>query len=223
MAGGVPELVIFDCDGVLVDSEPLALRSLREGLSELGLAMSEREAHDRFVGRSWKSISEDIEDLLGRPVPEGWNERRKARDTALFEAELQPIPGVADVLALLQGAGIPVCVASSGRPEKIRSSLGLTDLRSWFGENLFSASMVEHGKPAPDLFLLAAREMGFEPGVCAVIEDSVPGVTGAVAAGMTVFAYAADPLADREALAAKGATLFSTMAELPGLLGLTAH
>lgn len=214
-----PGLIIFDCDGVLVDSEPLAIRSLLEGMEDLGLAMGADEARRVFVGLSWKSVLAEIEQRLGGPVPEGWSEGRRARDRALFEAELEAVPGVRAVLQHLQTQGQPICVASSGLPEKIRFSLTLTDLIGFFADDrIFSASMVARGKPHPDLFEHAAQICGVAPADCVVIEDSVPGATGAVAAGMRVLAYGGDPLSDHAGLAEAGGLVFRAMADLPALL-----
>ncbi len=215
-------LVIFDCDGVLVDSEPLANRALQQNLERLGLSMTYEEVRQRFLGLSWARVCEIIEEMLGRPLPEGWLEDQRAHDRALFKAHLQPIPGVRDVVETVRARGLSYCVASSGEVDKMQFTLGLTGLLPLFEDVLFSATMVTRGKPHPDLFLLAAERMGQAPEHCAVIEDSVNGVTGARAAGMTVYAFAGDPMADRSGLEKAGGLLFDRMADLPGLLGLEA-
>jgi HAD superfamily hydrolase (TIGR01509 family) len=208
------ELVIFDCDGVLVDSEPISNRVFTSALHELGFDWSYLEVCRRFIGRSMASCMLEIEQESGRPVPEGFLEKLQARTFAAFrEEKLQAVTGIPQLLDRLE---IPFCVASSGDPEKMRTTLGLTGLLPRFADRLFSAVQVEHGKPAPDLFLLAARSCGAAPERCVVIEDSVAGVQAGVAAGMNVLGYIAGPSgAD---LAAYGATVFESMDDVPGLL-----
>ena len=206
------ELVIFDCDGVLVDSERLAVRTEVEVLAALGWPLSERDVIERFVGRSPGYMRSAIEHQLGHPID--FDRLFMQRHDEVFERELQAVDGVAALLDALTG---PVCVASSGTPERIRHSLELVGLADRFGDRIFSASEVAHGKPAPDLFLHAAATMGAEPARCAVIEDSVPGVEAGCAAGMTVFAYAGG-VTDAAALARPGATVVESMSSLVGLL-----
>lgn len=191
--GAALDGVIFDCDGVLVDSEPIANRVLVEVLGEHGLALTLEESMRTFVGRSWTSCLQIIAERMGREPPPVLTTTFRARLRAAFERELRPVDGVADALDRI---ALPVCVASSGEPEKIRRSLALTGLRERFGEALFSASEVARGKPAPDLFLHAAERMGFHPERTLVVEDSVPGVQAGVAAGMLTVAYARDGEAD---------------------------
>jgi HAD superfamily hydrolase (TIGR01509 family) len=179
------DLVIFDCDGVLVDSERLAVRTEAEVLSALGWPLSESEIIERFVGRSAAYMHQEIERELGRPVD--WDSEFENRYRAVFERELVPVAGIVDALERIT---VPTCVASSASLDKMRFTLGLTGLLGRFGDRLFCADEVEHSKPAPDVFLHAARRMGAPPGRCAVIEDSVSGVAAAVAAKMRVFAYA---------------------------------
>jgi len=205
------DLVIFDCDGVLVDSEPLANQALSEGLADLGLSMSVAETRRAFLGLSWRDCVAKIETLTGRRVPEDFTDRMTARDKELFEAHLQPVPGVRAVVEALQERGMPFCVASSGAVEKIRMTLGLTRLLPFFEGKIFSAKMVANGKPAPDVFLLAAQTMGAAPQRCLVIEDSPNGVRGAVAAGMTVLGYAGDPETDAQELERLGARAITRM------------
>ncbi len=198
-------LVIFDCDGVLVDSEPIANALLARYVTDLGLPMTREESIDAFMGRSWAAGVELIEERIGRPVPDDFDERYHADLQAAFERELKAVRGIE---AALDAIHEPRCVASSGTHERIRNSLRLTGLIDRFPDDtIFSAEDVEHGKPAPDLFLHAAASMGFEPGDCVVIEDSPAGVEAARAAGMTVLGYGVE--AD---------TTFSSMDELPGLL-----
>jgi len=203
--------VIFDCDGVLVDSEPISNRVLAEALTGIGLPMTAEESTTTFMGRSWASLVEIVEGRLGRAVPADLRARYLDRIFAAFERELQPVPGIA---AALDRIALPWCVASSSSHEKMRFTLGHTGLLERFEGRLFSATEVTQGKPAPDLFLHAAARMGWAPEQCAVVEDSAAGVQAALAAGMTALAYAGrtDP-----ALLA-GARVFTRMAELPALL-----
>lgn len=207
-------LLIFDCDGVLVDSEPLANQVLHEHLRELGLKISLEDSSRTFTGLSMSASVAIIEEMLGRDVPENFVSRLRASTARAFAHGLGPVRGIETALALVDG---PVCVASSGSHGKIRLSLKLTGLRRWFPDNvIFSAEDVRRGKPAPDLFLHAAAAMGVAPRRCSVVEDSVPGVTAARAAGMRVFGYA-ERTAPR-ALEAAGAKVFTRMEELAGLL-----
>ncbi|WP_199698926.1 HAD family hydrolase [Oleomonas cavernae] len=213
-----PSLVIFDCDGVLVDSEGPANRCLGEAVTALGLPMDEAGSRAQFVGLSMTSVMARIEAMTGRPLPAGWLAALQAKTYACFRAELQAIPGVRAAIERILAAGIATCVASSGSPDKMELTLGLTGLRPLFGDRLFSAVQVARGKPAPDLFLLAARRMGLAPEATVVVEDSVPGVTGAVAAGMRALGFARDT--DAALLAAAGAETFDDMGALPRLIGL---
>lgn len=179
-------LLIFDCDGVLVDSENIALRILSETMGEYGTAMSVEACRDAFMGRHNADIVRGMEARVGRPLP-GEAGRLRDRMLARMARELQPIPGVADVLRRLHG---PRCVASSSDPERLRLTLGWTGLLPFFGEAIFSGVDVPRGKPAPDLFLHAAASMGVAPGDAIVIEDSVLGVQAGVAAGMRVIGFA---------------------------------
>ncbi len=208
--------VIFDCDGVLVDSEPLANRVLAETLTELGVPMSPEESVRRFMGRSWATV----EAYTAGRAP-GLRERYEERLFAAFAAELHAVPGVEAVLEGLAASGVPTCVASSGSPDKIAFTLGHTGLARFFEERVFSASEVAHGKPAPDLFLHAAERMGWEPGRVTVVEDSAPGVQAGRAAGMRVLGYAGG-LTDAATLRLAGADVtFGAMEALPGLLAPT--
>jgi HAD superfamily hydrolase (TIGR01509 family) len=196
---------------VLVDSEPASNRVLAEMLSEFGLPMTAEQTVAAFLGRSWATVSEHVLREAGRPLPDDFHDRYLEAMFAAFEAELAPVPGVVQALDAI---ALENCVASSGPPEKIRWTLGHTGLLDRFEGRIFSATEVEHGKPAPDLFLHAATTMGWEPGDCAVVEDSGAGVRAALAAGMTPFGYAAvTPAAQLE-----GARVLTDMAELPRLL-----
>ena len=210
-------LVIFDCDGVLVDSEPIALRILQERLAALGLHKPDREVVDRFVGRSLAATRETVEQYLGGPVPEGWLEGFAAAVRDAHETQLRPVDGVVEALAGLDELGVPACVASSGTHAKIGHSLALVGLADRFAGRVFSATDVAHGKPAPDLFLHAAAVCGAEPAGCLVVEDSRYGVQAARAAGMRAFGYAGG-LTRADRLAGPGTRVFADMLELPGLL-----
>jgi HAD superfamily hydrolase (TIGR01509 family) len=191
-----PELVIFDCDGVLVDSEPISMRVLLETLATAGLQLDVETAYARFLGTSMKSICAKLAREDGIELDETALELLRRRLHAAFRAELQPIPGVA---ATLDRLTLPFCVASSSQPERIELSLGVTGLEHHFTGKLFSASMVEHGKPAPDLFLHAARSMGMAPETALVVEDSPVGIAAARAAGMRVIGFAGGTHARRPA------------------------
>ena len=207
-------LVIFDCDGVLVDTERIAVRIDVIVLAELGWPMTEAEVVERFMGRSDEEMTADIEAHLGRRLPASWEEPFRHLYRQAFEAELEPVAGV---VAALDAIPIPTCVASSGTHEKIRFTLGLTGLYERFAGRIFSVSDVARGKPAPDLFLHAAARMGVPPAQCAVVEDSRYGVEAARAAGMRAFGYAGG-LAPKGALAGPQTIVFEDMRELPGLL-----
>ena len=208
---GPLELVIFDNDGVLVDSEPHAERVILALLSGLGWPLTAAESTERFLGRSIASIRGLAEAHLGRPLPPDFEDRYHA---GLFEAfrELTPIPGIVEAL---DGISVPTCVASSGSHERIRLALKTTGLLDRFDGRIFSAQDVRRGKPAPDLFLHAAHTLGVDPARCAVIEDSPAGVEAANAAGMLALGYAG---ATPPARLAHAAAVFQSMTELPALL-----
>lgn len=180
-----PDLIIFDCDGVLVDSELLSCRCLSEALAGFGLALSEAQALELFLGRSTKAIEQHYRGL-GQSLPDRFLPGLKSRVLETFAASLEPIPGVG---AVISGLTVPVCVASSSDIDRVWLSLDVTGLRAHFGDRIYTAQMVERGKPAPDLFLYAAEKMGTQPGRTLVIEDSVSGVQAGKAAGMTVWGF----------------------------------
>ncbi|WP_421980517.1 HAD family hydrolase [Roseibium sp.] len=213
-----PKLVIFDCDGVLVDTERLTNRTMAALLTDCGFPISGEDCQKRFMGRTLEAVQEIVERELGRKLPSDWLEQLRARDIESFKAGVDQIPGVADVMDLLDDVGIPYCVGSSGKYEKMHSTLGSAGLLPRLKDRLYSSQDCERGKPAPDVFLLAAKSMGHCPEDCVVIEDSLPGVRAARAAGMRVFAYVDDPVCDRDALKAAGAVLIERMDQLPGLL-----
>jgi HAD superfamily hydrolase (TIGR01509 family) len=217
-----PGLIIFDCDGVLVDSEPLALRVLIEGIAERGVAIEEALAYERFLGRSLASVIETIQRDFGLALEADALEGMRDRLYRLFREELRAIAGIADVLPKLT---VPFCVASSSQMERIRLSLELTGLAPYFADRIFSATMVKQGKPAPDLFLLAASRMHADPARCIVIEDSPAGIEAAKRAGMRVFAFTGGSHARSQAHRRKLEALqpdcvFDDMARLPELIGL---
>lgn len=180
------ELVIFDCDGVLVVSERLAVRVEARLLNELGWPITEREVLHRFVGRSDGYMLNEIEQTLGRPVPE-WQERYLSELHATFEAELQPVPGIHRAFNNMRH---PRCVASSGTHEKMQLTLGRTGLLPFFDDRIYSATEVARGKPHPDLFRHAALRCDVPSDRCVVVEDSKSGVEAARAAGMRSLGYA---------------------------------
>jgi HAD superfamily hydrolase (TIGR01509 family) len=209
---GVYELVIFDCDGVLVDSERLAVRTEAAILASLGWPLTEADVAERFMGRSAAYMHAQIEAQLGETID--WEAEFETRYREVFERELRPVEGVVEALHALEAQD---CVASSGTHAKIRFSLGLTGLLEHFGDRIFSVEDVTSGKPAPDLFLHAAAQMGVVPGACAVVEDSPVGVESALAAGMGVYAFAGG-LAPAARLLGEGVVVFDDMRELPALL-----
>jgi len=209
------ELVIFDCDGVLVDSERISVRVDVAVLAQLGWPMTEAEVIERFMGRTEADMAAEIEAHLGRPLPANWEEPFRHLYREAFEAELKPVPGILEALDAIAG---PICVASSGTHERMRYTLGLTGLYPRFAGRIFSASEVARGKPAPDLFLHAAGRMGVRPAACAVVEDSRYGVEAARGAGMRAFGYAGG-LSPRAWLEGPGTVVFDEMRDLPRLLG----
>lgn len=206
------ELVIFDCDGVLVDSDRISLRIQAERISVLGLEMSYEDCVREFLGLGMEATLEILAERLGRPVPEGWERELDAAVREGFRRELQPVPGVVEALKEIE---LPTCVASSGSHEKMRFTLGLTGLWDRFAGRIFSVEEVQRGKPAPDLFLHAAECMSTPPERCIVVEDSPFGVAGAKAAGMAALGFAAET---PSALLEGADAVFATMADLPGLI-----
>ncbi|MDW8810988.1 HAD family hydrolase [Streptomyces scabiei] len=210
------DLVIFDNDGVLVDSEPISNRLLAEYLTELGHPTSYEDSIRDYMGSAMHRIHELVLERTGEKLPEDFDDVFHQRVFAGFERDLEPVPGVVAVLEKLVADGVPYCVASSGSHERIRVGHRTTGLERWFGEGLvFSAQDVGRGKPAPDLFLHAAERMGAAPQRCAVVEDSPLGVRAGLAAGMDVYGYTAMTPAGKLS-GARG--YFSDMGELPDLL-----
>ena len=200
-------LVIFDCDGVLVDSEIISCRVMAKSLTSAGYTISTEEVIRLFVGMSRKSVRKVVEQEMGHSLPEHYDDHLTDSLINALSEELQSMHGINSILESLPNR----CLASSGLPEKINTSLKTTRLDQFFApDQIFSATMVKNGKPAPDLFLLAAETMGFSPADCIVIEDSVPGIQAAIAAEMTVFGFSGgshilDKLHHKEILEQEGA------------------
>jgi HAD superfamily hydrolase (TIGR01509 family) len=210
----VVDLVIFDCDGVLVDSEMITNRIFAQMLNELGIQVSIDDMFEKFVGRSMPQCLEVITGMLGRDVPAGFVDDYRARTEEALRANLKPVPGIE---AVLRELAVPYCVASSGSHEKMRVTLGVTGLLGKFQGKIFSVADVARSKPFPDIFLHAAAKFGVPASACAVIEDSPTGVQAGVAAGMKVFGYCA--LTPVRRLRAAGAhCTFDNMRDLPALL-----
>ena len=212
-----PQLVIFDCDGVLVDTERLTIVVEARVLSELGWPITEAEVVERCMGKSSATQLADLEARLGAEGARLFDERTTAQLHETFDRELTAVDGVAVLLDRLEAAGLTTCVASSGTHERMRRTLGLTGLHDRFDGRIFSATEVVHGKPAPDLFQHAAARMGVAPSRCVVVEDSLYGVQAGVAAGMTVYGFAGG-LTARAALADAGAVVFERMVDLADVL-----
>jgi HAD superfamily hydrolase (TIGR01509 family) len=206
-------LVIFDCDGVLVDSDRISLQIQAEHITALGLPTTYEDCVREFLGIGMPATLRAIEERHGGPLPAGWEEELDAAVQAAFRRELRPVAGIEAALDRIQ---TPTCVASSGSQAKMRLTLGLTGLRERFEGRIFSADEVERGKPAPDLFLFAAARMGVAPSECVVVEDSPFGAAAARAAGMRALGYAAEGYGD--ALRREGAEVFSAITDLPGLV-----
>ena len=207
------DLVIFDCDGVLVDSEPISNRVLADLLTEIGLPTTLEQSLGLFLGKSWKDNFLIIQERLGRTPPQELYEIYTNRMYQAFEAELKPVSGIESALDQIS---LKTCVASSGPHMKIRKTLGVTGLLPRFENHIFSADDVENGKPAPDLFLYACEKMGSKSSSSVVVEDALPGVKSAVSAGMTVLAYT--PSGDVNNLKKHGVATFEDMLQLPNIL-----
>jgi HAD superfamily hydrolase (TIGR01509 family) len=215
-----PEVIIFDCDGVLVDSEVIALAETRQALGEAGLHLTDEDVLDRFLGLSVEAVARSAEKDLGGALPASFPSDLNRR---ILSGLVSKLKGVAGIRQALAGLGARVCVASSSAPERIRLSLTAVGYGGLFEPNIFSASAVKRGKPSPDLFLHAAREMGAPPDACLVIEDSVPGVQAAAAASMRVFGFIGGShvsgTAQGKRLSDAGAAvIFADMTELPDII-----
>ncbi|MFE2971417.1 HAD family hydrolase [Streptomyces sp. NPDC059340] len=208
------ELVIFDCDGVLIDSERIAVRVHVAVGAELGWPLTETEVIDKFIGRSIVSNAEQITARVGQRRATHWLERFEQLHRAAVDAELTPVDGILEVLDTLT---LPSCVASGGSHDTMRHTLGHTGIYPYFEGRIFSASEVAHGKPAPDLFLHAAEQMGVHPSACIVVEDSKYGIQAARAAGMRALGYTGG-LTPAQWLEGPNTTVFEDMRKLPTLL-----
>jgi HAD superfamily hydrolase (TIGR01509 family) len=214
------DLIIFDCDGVLVDSEVIACRVDADALTRHGYPITADQVLDRFLGRSMREVNLEIETELGRSLPDDFSTQLLDELYRSFAAELEAVP---HIHATLDTIPQPVCVASSGTHERMRISLGRAGLYDRFAPHIFSATQVRNGKPAPDLFLFAAEQMAMSPKQCLVIEDSAPGIAAARAAGMTVLGFHGGSHCRpgyADALRAAGAAAtFDDMRQLAGLIG----
>jgi HAD superfamily hydrolase (TIGR01509 family) len=214
------DLIIFDCDGVLVDSEVISCRAHAETLTRHGYPITSDQVFDRFLGRSMRQATLEVEAELGHSLPDDFHTQVNAEVFRLFAASLEATPHIDEALAAI---ALPVCVASSGPPEKISASLNRVGLYDRFAPHIFSAVQVRNGKPAPDLFLFAAEQMQAAPARCLVIEDSAAGITGALAAGMTVLGFHGGSHCRPgygDTLGAAGAVItFDDMRQLPDLIG----
>lgn len=220
-AGPMADLIVFDCDGVLIDSEAIACRVDAEVLSGAGIPITAAEVAERFIGTTMSHMLATLSAEHAVALPPDLVSRWHRRLEVAFERELRPLPGVSELLAALT---VPSCVASSSGPERLAKSLGLTGLAGHFGPHIFSARSVARGKPAPDLFLYAAERMAVAPARCLVIEDSLAGVTAAVAAGMTVYGFTGgshcEPGHGERLRSAGAAQVVTSMAELGETIGL---
>ena len=213
-----PRLVIFDCDGVLVDSEPLTTRALQDVLERHGLRLGFDQLRKHLYGVSLTRLQELALAHWGVSLPDDVVDLVEEAERIAVEHWLSAVPGAADAVRSVAASGVAVCVGSNGSPGAIAQRLRLTGLYDWFEGRMFSAAMVAHGKPYPDVFLHAAETMGFSPEECVVIEDSEPGVQAALAAGMRVLAYVASPTSN--VAESTRVEQFRDMASLPVLLGL---
>lgn len=205
-------LLIFDCDGILVDSEPLANRTFIQCLQSEGFGVDEEYAYKHFLGIATRDCIAHVESVFERKVSDNFVETFSLLTAEEIKNTLQPIAGIKEALATLL---YPKCVASGSEPDKIQLSLEVTGLKKYF-DHIYSSSEVQRGKPFPDIFLYAAKEMGFTPNECIVIEDSLPGMQAGLRAGMRVLGYV--PVLENKPDLPKGVTVFSDMNKLPGLI-----
>lgn len=210
------DLLIFDCDGVLIDSEPVANRVFSEQLAKVGLKISPEEVMRTFVGRSRDTCIAMAGEMRGKPLPKTFAQTWDEALHRALEVEAKPVDGVPELLDWLP---VPYCVASNGEPRHMQLGLKAAGLFPKVSGRLFSAALVAHPKPAPDVYLHAARAMNADPSRCVVVEDTPTGVRAGIAAGMRVYGYVGGPQSTAEELEALGATPFRSMRELPGLLG----
>ena len=210
-----PKCIIFDCDGTLVDSEHLTNNVIAEMASELGIEMTTEEATKKFGGKTLDAVIYGMKELSGNDIPPDWLPKLIKNVSDAYKTDLISMDGIEEVLDYIS---VPICVASNGEPRHVNGSLTLTGLIDYFGEKIYTAADVGIPKPAPDLFLYAAKKMGFKPEECVVIEDSITGVTAAIRAKIPV--YGLIKLCSAEELEEAGAIPFKNMRELPNLLGL---
>jgi len=210
-----PKCIIFDCDGTLVDSEEVTNEIIAEMAGELGITMTGDEATATFGGKTLDAVLYKMRELSGKEIPDDWLPRLIKRVSEAWKTELNPVNGVRE---LLENLNISICVASNGEPIHVNQSLEMTGLRCFFDGNIFCASDVGVPKPAPDLFLYAAKKMGFKPEQCIVIEDSISGVMAANRAKIKV--YGLVKMCSAEELENAGAIPFTNMRNLPALLGI---
>ena len=210
-----PECIIFDCDGTLVDSEEVTNDIIAEMAGELGVKMTGKEATATFGGKTLDAVLYKMRELSGKEIPDDWLPRLIKEVSEAWKTELKPVDGVRE---LLESLDIPICVASNGEPIHVNQSLEMTGLCDFFDGNIFCASDVGVPKPAPDLFLYAAKKMGFKPEQCIVIEDSISGVVAATRAKIKV--YGLVKMCSAEELENAGAIPFTNMLNLPALLGI---
>ena len=210
-----PKCIIFDCDGTLVDSEEVTNEIIAEMAGELGVKMTGEEATAIFVGKTLDAVLYKMRELSGKEIPDDWLPRLIKKVSESWKTELNPVNGVRE---LLENLNISICVASNGEPIHVNQSLEMTGLRGFFDGNIFCASDVGVPKPAPDLFLYAAKKMGFKPEQCIVIEDSISGVMAANRAKIKV--YGLVKMCSAEELENAGAIPFTNMRNLPALLGI---
>jgi HAD superfamily hydrolase (TIGR01509 family) len=213
------DLVIFDCDGVLVDSERLVVRVEAQICRERGWDLTEEDVIREFVGLSDAAMRARLSELVGEELPEGWDAEYTQRYRDALARDLEAVAGIAEAVDAIEAAGLATCVASSGSHDKMALTLGTTGLLDRFAGRIFSATDpdVAAGKPAPDLFLHAAERMGVPVERCAVVEDSPFGLRAALAAGMVAFGYSGSVI-PAERLALDGVTVFDSMSQLPALV-----
>lgn len=207
--------IIFDCDGTLVDSEPLTNKVIAEMAGDLGIQMTWQEATRMWGGKTIDAVVYGMREMSGKDLPDDWVPRLVQKVSDAYKHDLVPMEGISDFLSSLS---LDTCVASNGRPGHVENSLKITGLYKYFEGRVYTASEVDNPKPAPDLFLYAAKKMGFEKEDCVVIEDSIPGVTASVRAGIRVLGLV--KMSSRQELLEAGAEPFTNMRQLPNLLGL---
>ncbi len=212
----LPDLIIFDCDGVLIDSEVLSADVLISELAAIGATIDRDYVRKHFLGRSFPTVARTISESFALTLPGDFEQRYRSRLLSLFETELRPTPGIANLLATLS---VPSCVATSSSPPRVARSLAISGLAEHFGDRVFTASQVAKGKPAPDLFLFSADRMGADPARTLVIEDSGPGIAAARAAGMDVVVYTGGShLRGRPYLSDSPVRTFDNWADFPQVL-----